>query len=88
MVHVFPRITWRSHMCTCTRLIPWYGYRCVSRGDPSTHSNDLQSAGPSTATLDSWLIAHVDPVCRRSPAHRPLFGVHEKTVPALKSRPN
>jgi len=72
--------------------------------NPSTHSKRPPVAGPSTATLDSprkpagyvvfvvflggWLIAHVDPVVRARMHTPPLFGVHEKTVPALKSGPN
>lgn len=64
-----------AHVRTCARLILWCGYRCVSRGDPSTRSNGLQSsvllrqlsarrisrpATSSSSSFSAWLIAHVD----------------------------
>lgn len=70
---------------TCARVrVSFHGmrYRCVSRGDPSTHSNGLQSpdllrqlsahrrvsrpATSSSSSFSAWPIAHVDPVRART----------------------
>ncbi|TGZ47715.1 Uncharacterized protein DBV15_06266 [Temnothorax longispinosus] len=52
MVHVFPRITWRSHVCTCARLVPWYESIVVFLAEtPLLIRTRPPVADPSTATL-------------------------------------